>query len=281
MDLKVAFTSQDTVPNVDEVLTTIRNLSKRLQIAQRETNMEKKILLQPGFYAVSVEQLSAADRERFGFRELRGQWYRTPNGEMEQSPYYKLRVKMLEDNVDLECRLEARGFVLALHPQMYTFNLSLITLHFENKRCGPFVGQIVSIDGETPFPSSEIEERTGLFGPLVHIQLVEFLAALKREAVPSLYIRDPSGYLEHGDTSKLTRTIQEADPFWKPLIDGGVQESESVRAALGLPDIDQELAGLNLVGEVGSSERVEALEHFLMTRGHPLPDIDTLLANGR
>jgi hypothetical protein len=306
MDLKVAFTSQDTVPDVDHALASVKRLAERLHIAYRKADIEpRNILLSHGFYPVDgahfnsetgkspkemIETLSDGERETLGFRKVRGRWYRTMNAPLEQNPYYQLRVGMLADGVEEQaCRLEARGFTLALHPLMYTFDLRFITLQFEDMTgkkttCGSFVGQVFYADTDTPLPSSEIEERTGLFGPLVHMQLVEFLAALKREAIPSLYIRDPSGYLETGNVGELVTACKQAGMtlthFWNALSqsENATPEEAFFKGNLDLPEHSRPPV---LEGTVGSEERLRQLGNFLVTHGHLLPDIDKLLADGR
>lgn len=307
MDIKVAFTSRDIVPDVKRALASIKQLADRLYIAYRKADIEpRNIVLSHGFYPVDglhltsttmdnvagtspkdvIENLSATERERFGFRKVRERWYRTMNSPLEQSPYYQLRVEMLVDGVEEQaCRLEAKGFTLAFHPLMYTFDLRFVTLHFKDMVCGPFVGQVFYADTDTPLPSSGTEERTGLFGPLVHIQLVEFLAALKREAIPSLYIRDPSGYLESGNVSELVTACKQAGMtlthFWETLStheNTAPGEEAFFKGSLDLPE-PSHLPDLE--GAVGSEERLRQLEQFLVTHGHLLPDIDKLLADGR
>ncbi len=301
MDLKVAFASQDIVPNVDHALACVKQLAQRLHIAYREADIEpRNILLSHGFYPVDrshfnaekgkspkemIETLSDGERETLGFRKVRGRWYRTMNGPLEQNPYYQLRVGMLADGVEeLSCKLEAKGFTLAFHPLMYTFDLRFITLHFKNTTCGPFIGQVFYADTDTPLPSSEIEERTGLFGPLVHMQFVEFLAALKRKAIPSLYVGDPSNYLEHGNVFELSTACEQAGMtlthFWNALSqsENAPPEEAFFKENLDLPEHSCPPA---LEGAVGNEERLRQLGEFLVANGHLLPDIDKLLADGR
>ena len=129
--------------------------------------------------------------------------------------------------------------------------------------------------GKGWFPYSEIEERTGLFGPLVHMQMVEFLAALKRIAIPSLYIRDPSGYLESGDAFALLEAFNVAELAYGDFF-------ALMFPTLEAPEFgDKQQLIPDLSGPVGSDQRVRQLEEFLFVRGIPLPDIDDLLERGR
>lgn len=279
MDLKVAFTSQDIVPDAAYALEVAQGLAQRLHIAHRRAHLPRQAnRLEHGFFPLLDEQVvgfSKAQREQLGIRKLRGAWYRTEQGPLEQSPYYRYRVGMLEQGVEsVEAELEALGQRLAFHPNMYTFELRFISLHLPGQTLGPFVGGLMDW-GKRWFPYSEIEERTGLFGPLVHMQMVEFLAALKRIAIPSLYIRDPSGYLESGDVFALLEAINAAELTYGDIF-------AMMFPTLEAPEMgSKEQLIPDLRGEVGSEQRLRQLEEFLFVQGVPVPDIDDLLARGR
>jgi hypothetical protein len=279
MDLKVAFTSQDVVPDVEYAFKVAQELAERLHIAHRPAHLERQWQgFEHGFLPLPEEYvtpLSKSQRQELGIRKLYGAWYRSENGPMGQSPYYRHRVGMLERGQEaVEGELEATGFRLALHPNMFTFELRFITMYLPDRTVGPFVGGLMDW-GQAWFPYSEIEERTGLFGPLVHMQLVEFLAALRRIAIPSLYIRDPSGYLEHGDSFALLEAMDIAGMGYQELLELMVPNHQP-------PEIlDKHQLIPDLSGSVGSAGRVRHLEEFLFTQGIPLTDIDSLIEQGR
>jgi hypothetical protein len=280
MDIKVAFTSQDFVPDATRAFSVADTLMTRLRIAHRPAHLERQPARLPhGFIPTpsgfQVGQLSDAQRRHYTVRELRGETYLLESGPLEQSPYYRLRVQMLEDGTnEMDVELEALGMHVAIHEHAFTFNLSFITLHIARKPFGTFTGSLIPDFADMPFfPSSGIEERTGLWGPLVHLQLVECLAALKRETVPSLYIRDPSSYLETGDVFALLEAMNVA---------GYTYDEFSQWIGLDLPEIQEKEQFLPVLsGPVGSEERIAQLEEFLFTRGVPPVNIDDLLARGR
>jgi hypothetical protein len=279
MDLKVAFTSQDVVPDVVYALEVAQGLAERLCIAHRAAHLSRRFnRLEHGFFALSDEQVKGftkAQREQLGIRKLHGHWYRTERGPLEQSPYYRYRLAMLEQNLGaVDSEIEALGLRLALHPNMYTFELRFISLYLSGQTVGPFVGGLMDW-GQGWFPYSEIEERTGLFGPLVHMQMVEFLAALKRIAIPSLYIRDPSGYLERGDVFALLEAMNLAEMTYQDFF-------ALIFPSLEMPEIGEKNQLIpDLSGPVGSEKRVRQLEEFLLNCQASTPDIDDLLARGR
>ena len=292
MDIKVAFTSQALVPNPAGALEVARGLAERLHIAHRPAVFKPQYIELPhGFFpipAATVAQLSPHHIAQQGLRQIRGEWYRTANGQLEQSPYYQWRLGQLEAGIEQSwCEIEAVGLRLALHPNMHSFDLLLITLHLEHQTIGPFTGQV--FPEMDLFPSSEIEERTGLFGVLVHMQLVEFLAALRREAIPSLYIRDPSGYLEHGDVLELFTAFENAGFGYQSFLealtipqDATPDQTRQLKAFWRLPETeDKTLALPDLRGEVGSEGRIAAFEEFLFLSGVTPVDIDHLIAEGR
>jgi hypothetical protein len=281
MDLKVAFTAVECVPNVAQALDCAGRLASRLRIGHTPTRFERTVIeYWHGFVPLPEENLRNIDTSQLGplgFRELHGQWYRTENGVLEQNPYYQYRLQMLEHNTNsLPVQLEAEGICLAVHAHMFTINLRLISLHLENQKTviGPFVGDLFET-GDSWMPFHELEERTTVGGPLAHIRMVEFLAALKREAIPSLEIRDPSGYLEHGDVFALLETMNIAtDEFSK--------FAQSLSGELEIPDInDTQSAVPSLSGPVGSEGRIAQLEQFLISNNFVAPDIHGMLERGR
>jgi hypothetical protein len=280
MDIKIAFTSQDFVRDPARAFSVTSDLMTRLRIAHRPAHLERRPIRIPhgfipmpaGFHA---EQLNDAQRRHYTVRELRGETYLLESGPLEQSPYYQWRVQMLEDGLDeADCELEALGMHVAIHENAFTFNLSFITLHVGGKPFGTFTGSLIpDFGGAAYFPSSGIEERTGLWGPLVHMQVVECLAALKRETVLSLYIRDPTAYLETGDAFALLEAMNVA---------GYTYDAFSRWIGLELPEIQDKQQFLPVLeGAVGSAERIAQLEAFLFTQGTAPVDIDDLLARGR
>lgn len=295
MDIRVAFTSQDFVPEPQRALEAAQGLADRLKIAHRSANLVRQpVRLPHGFIGYEPElfrQLTPQQLEPYLVREIRGQFYLLEDGPLQQNPYYRRRVQMLEAGQEwLEGEVEALGLRLAFHPSMYTFNLKFITLYERGERLGTFAGQLLlDLGGEPYFPSSEIDERTGLFGVLVHMQMVEFLAALKREAVPSLCILEPTGYLERGEVLELMTTFEGAgftyQRFLEALViseDATAQEQRELKAFWRLPESeDKSLALPDLRGPVGSPERIAALEEFLFLSGVAPVDIDHLIAEGR
>lgn len=280
MDLQVACAALDWVSDPDRALEVVRETAARLRIATSEHRRRRDPYeWQHGFIGFSddrYEQLTPQQRESWPLRRIRDQWYRIPDTPIERSPYYQRRVRMLEDGVEsMTGRLEARGLKLALHEQMFTFDFLFITLEFPDETVGPFLGLLANL-GEWVFPASEIEERTGLFGPLVHMQFVEFLATIKREAIPSLYIRDPSGYAQHGDVTRLLEAMDISARTYEAMMaafDPSTRISDVIQAdAAPIP---------MLSGEVGSAERIAQFEHYLFTHGVTAPDIDALLGQGR
>jgi hypothetical protein len=278
VDIKVAVAARDFVDDVPRALETLESLLTRLHIAHRpKITSSRTVQLVPGFIPMPPEvltQLNHAQRAHYRPLEVRGETYLLERTALQDNPYYRLRVQMLEDGVEaLECRLEAHGFTLAIHEQAFTFAVEFITLEPVDRAFGTFIGQLVDFGRGDPFPSSEIEERTGLWGPLVHMEFVECLAALKRAAIPSLVIRDPSGYAEQGDAFALLEAMNLA---------GYTYDAVSQWIGLELPDIqDKQQFIPNLSGAVGSEERINQLEAFLFTNGIAPVDIDDLLERGR
>jgi hypothetical protein len=292
MDVKVGFASQDFVPDQERALRAAERLADRLKIAHRPAHLARQpVRLSHGFIGYQPElfrQFTPEQLKPYRVREIGGQFYLLEDGPLQQSPFYRFRVRMLEEGrEELMGELEATGLRLALHPLMHTFALQFITLHLGGRPFGPFVGEVLS-DMDN-FPSSEIEVRTGLFGVLVHMQMVEFLAALKREAIPSLCIREPTGYSGNGDVLELMTTLEGAGFGYQRLIetlaipeDATPQERRELQAFWRLPETeDKELALPDLSGPVGSPPRIAALEEFLFLSGIPLVDIDDLIGRGR
>ena len=279
VDLKVAFTTLDAVPDVAGALASARALADRLRIAHRPVGLPRRAnRLEHGFFPAPddfVRTLNPERIEAFGMRQVRGQWHRFDVGPIAESPCYRFRVRMLEDGVDaLDGEIEGQGLRLAVNETMFTIEVQLVTMTFGKEIVGPFTAALFDMGGWW-LPGSEIDERTSIAGPLAHMQLVEFLAAWRREAVPSLYIRDPSGYLEHGDVFALLEAMNLA----------GAQLGELMQALFPgerMPDIqDMDRALPQLSGAVGSAERVAQLEQFLFTNGVTAPDIDDMLERGR
>jgi hypothetical protein len=278
VDLKVAIAGRDFIENSPHVLETLGSLLTRLGIAHRPKHVSsRRIDLQHGFIPMPREiltQLTEAQRQHFRVLEVRDEVYLLEHSALQDNPYYRLRVQMLEDGVEsLSCTLESSGVVVAIHENAFTFSIECITLTPADRPFGTFLGTLVDFGGDNPFPSSEIEERTGLWGPLVHMQFVECLMALKRVAVPSLVVRDPSGYAEHGDVFMLLEAMNLA---------GYTYDAVSDWIGLPLPEIqDKQQTVPNLSGAVGSEARIQQLEAFLFTNGITPVDIDDLLARGR
>ena len=295
MDIKVAFTSQGFVPDAKAALESATRLAERLHIAHRPLNVPRQPNRFPhGFIGYEPElfkQFNPKQLEHYKVREVRGMFYLLEDGPLQQSPYYQRRVAMLEAGQEsLEGEVEALGLRLAFHPSMYTITLQFITLHEKGERFGTFVGQLLpDLGGEPYFPSSEIDERTGLFGVLVHMQMLEFLAALKLEAVPSLYILDPTGYLENGDVLELMTTFEGAGFTYQRFMemlaipeDATLEQQRELKAFWRLPETeDKTLALPDLRGEVGSEGRIATFEEFLFLSGVAPVDIDNLIAEGR
>jgi hypothetical protein len=281
VDLQVACATLDWVSDPDRALNVVRDTAARLRIATSEHRRRRDPYeWKHGFIGFSddrYERLTPQQRETWPLRRIREQWYTLPDTPIERSPYYQRRVQMLEDGVEsMTGRLEAHGLKLALHENMFTFDFLFITLEFPDETVGPFLGLLGDL-GECVFPVSEIEERTGLFGPLVHMQFVEFLAAIKREAIPSLYIRDPSGYAEHGDVARLLEAMDISAQSYEAMF-------KALAPSLKVADVIQEDARAPipmLTGEVGSPERIAQFEHYLFAHGVTAPDIDALLEQGR
>jgi hypothetical protein len=281
MDLQVAFTATDVVPNVAQTLRSAGRLARRLRIGQTVTRFERTAIdFWHGFVPLPEAHRNGANAnqlEGLGFRELRGQWYRTEDGPFERNPYYQYRLGLLErDLKGVPLNLEADGICLAVHEQMFTIHLRLIQLHPEDGKTivGPFVGDLFETS-DSWMPFHELEERTTVGGPLAHIRLVEFLAALKREAIPSLTIRDPSGYLEHGSVPALLETMDIAAAEFASLAQTLSPDEE-------IPTIfERQSAVPTLNGPVGGKERVAQLEGFLDSHGFVAPDIHEMLERGR
>jgi hypothetical protein len=281
IDLKVAFTAVKFVPEVQQALECAAQLARRLRIGHTPTRFERTLTeYWHGFMPLPEEYLQrmqANQLEQLGFRQIQDGWHRLDTGPLAQSPYYQYRIRLLEQGIErLPLHIEADGICLAVHEHMFTIHLRLITLHLENQKTiiGPFVGDLFELS-ESWMPFNELEERTTVGGPLAHIRLIEFLAALKRQAIPSLVIRDPSNYLEHGDVFALLETMNIAtDEFGK--------FANSLFGEADLPDInDTQSAIPNLSGPVGSEERLAQLEQFLASHGFVAPDIHEMLERGR
>jgi hypothetical protein len=281
MDIKVAFTSIDNVQNLEQALESARQLAQRLCIGHTATRFQRtKIDYWHGFMplpAEYLERMQANQLEQLGFRQIQSGWHRLDTGPLAQSPYYQYRIQLLEAGINnIPLQVEADGICLAVHEHMFTINLRLINLHLEDQKTiiGPFVGDLFETN-DSWMPFHELEERTTVGGPLAHIRLIEFLAALKREAIPSLVIRDPSNYLEHGGIFALLETMNIAtDEFGKLW--------ESFFGELEMPDInDIQSAIPNLSGPVGSEERIAQLEQFLALHHFVAPNIHDMLERGR
>jgi hypothetical protein len=281
MDLKVAFTSTDFVPNVEQALESAEQLARRLRIGQTPTRFQRTSTeYWHGFMPLPEEYLKrmqATQLEQLGFRQIQGGWHRLDQGSLAQSPYYQYRIQLLEAGINTTpLQLEADGICLAVHEHMFTINLRLISLYLEDQKTiiGPFIGDLFETS-DSWMPFHELEERTTVGGPLAHIRLIEFLAALKREAIPSLAIRDPSNYLEHGDVFALLETMNIATDEFGELV-------KSLFGELEMPDInDPQSAIPNLSGPVGSENRIAQLEQFLESHHFVAPDIHDMLERGR
>jgi hypothetical protein len=276
MDIKVAFATQEPIPDVARAVQVLGDLLTRLRIGHCALPLESKpVQLPHGFFPIRsgmLEHLTKAQRLHYTVRHLRGKTYILEHGPLEQTPHYQWRVQLLEAGIEtVDVMLEAQGFQIALHQHAMTFDWRIIALHEADQSIGPFTGQIFG--EEQPFPSSIIVERTGLWGPLVHMQFVECLAALKREAIPSLTIHDPSGYADHGDVFALLEAMSIADVTYNEF-----------SKAIGLPPLEPQTAPLfvpALEGAVGSADRVRQLEEFLFTQGIAPVDIDALMVRKR
>ena len=281
MDIKVAFTSVDFVRDFEQALGTAHQLAQRLRIGHTSTRFERiTINYWHGFLPLPEEYLKRMkpnQLEQLGFRQIQGGWHRLDTGPLAQNPYYQYRIGLLEQGIErLPLQVEADGICLAVHEHMFTINLRLVTLHFEDQKTiiGPFVGDLFEM-GDSWMPFHELEERTTVGGPLAHIRLIEFLAALKRKAIPSLTIRDPSKYLEHGDVFALLETMNIATDEFGKL-------AKSLSGDLEIPDInDSQIAIPNLSGPVGSENRVAQLEQFLESHHFVAPNIHAMLERGR
>jgi hypothetical protein len=281
MDLKVAFTAVESVPNVEQALACASQLAQSLRIGHMPTRFERTAIdYWHGFVPLPEEYLKRMQPnqlEQLGFRQIQGGWHRLDNGPLAQSPYYQYRIRLLEAGINTTpLQLEADGICLAVHEHMFTINLRLINLHLEDQKTiiGPFVGDLFETN-DSWMPFHELEERTTVGGPLAHIRLIEFLAALKREAIPSLEIRDPSNYLEHGDVFALLETMNIATDEFGKL-------AQSLSGELEIPDInDTQKAIPSLSGPVGSESRIAQLEQFLISNNFIAPDIHDMLERGR
>ena len=281
VDLKVAFTAVKTVPDVPRVLECAAQLAQRLRIGFTMTRFERTAIeYWHGFNplpAQYLERMTPDQLERQGYRNIRGGWHRLDKDPLSKSPYYQYRIQMLEAGTySTPVALEADGICLAVHENMFTIHLRLISMHLEDQKMiiGPFVGDLFETS-DSWMPFHELEERTTVGGPLAHIRLIEFLAALKREALPSLVIRDPSHYLKRGDVFALLETMSIAtDEFGK--------FAKSLSGNLEIPDInDTQSAIPNLSGPVGSESRIAQLEQFLDSHSFVAPDIHDMLERGR
>ncbi len=280
MDLKVACAALDWVPNPEHALRMAYDTAARLKIAAKEHRLvREKYEWQHGFIGMTDDQyrLLTPQQRTLPPRKIRDEWYILPDTPIEQSPYYRRRVRMLEDGVEsMTGSLEAVGLKLALHERMFTMDFLFITLRFPTETVGPFLG-ILAEFGDWVYPGSEIKERTGLFGPLVHMQFVEFLSAVKREAIPSLFMNDPSGYADHGDVFQLLEAMNVSMDTYQTLF-------EALFPGFEVGDVIQHdpraLIPL-LEGEVGSPERIRQFEHYLFTHGVAAPNIEALLERGR
>ena len=280
MDLKVAYAALDWVPDPENAFRVAKNTAARLKIAAKEHRVaRKKYEWQHGFIGMTEDQYQqlTPQQRTLPLRKIRDEWYVIPERPIEQSPYYQHRVRMLSDGVaSMTGSLEAAGLKLALHERMFTMDFLFITLRLPNETVGPFLG-ILADFGDWVYPGSEIEERTGLFGPLVHMQFVEFLSAVKREAIPSLFIRDPSGYADHGDVFGLLEAMNISASTYETLFQALFPTLEIT----GVIQHDPRALIPMLEGEVGSPERIQQFEHYLFTHGVAAPDIDALLEQGR
>jgi hypothetical protein len=281
MDLKVAFTSTDFVPNVEQALECAGQLAQRLRIGQTPTRFERTTIeLWHGLVPLPEEYLNRMkpnQLEQLGFRQIQGGWHRLDHGPLAQSPYYQYRLQLLKAGINTTpLQFEADGICLAVHEQMFTINLRLISLYLEDQKTiiGPFVGDLFQTS-DSWMPFHELEERTTVGGPLAHIRMIEFLAALKREAIPSLAIRDPSNYLEHGDVFALLEAMNIATDEFGELV-------KSLFGELEMPDINDTQSTIpNLSGPVGSENRIAQLEQFLESHHFVAPDIHDMLERGR
>lgn len=281
MDLKVAFTAVDFVPDVEATLECAAQLAASLRIGHTPNSFARSTIeYWHGFVPLpkaNVEMTNPSQLKQLGFRQIHGDWYRSENGPLEQNPYYQYRLRQLEaGRTSVPAQLEAKGIHLGVHEHMYTINLRLISLHLKDQKTviGPFVGDLFETS-DSWLPFHELEERTTVGGPLTHIRLIEFLAALKREAIPSLVVRDPSNYLEHGDVFALLETMNIATDEFSQL-------AKSLSDNLEIPDInDSQSAIPNLTGPVGSETRIAQLEQFLDSHKVLAPDIHDMLERGR
>jgi hypothetical protein len=281
VDLKVAFTAVKTVPDVPRVLECAAHLAQRLRIGFTRTRFERTAIeYWHGFNplpAQYLERMTPDQLEQQGYREIRSGWHRLDKDAFSKSPYYQYRIQMLNTGTySVPVELEADGICLAVHDHMFTIHLRLISLHLEDQKTiiGPFVGDLFETS-DSWMPFHELEERTTVGGPLAHIRLIEFLAALKREALPSLAIRDPSHYLKRGDVFAFLETMSIAtDEFGR--------FAKSLSSNLEIPDInDTQSAIPNLSGPVGSESRLAQLEQFLDSHSFVAPDIHDMLERGR
>jgi hypothetical protein len=280
MDLKVACAALDWVADPEHALRVAQKTAAQLKIATKEHLLVREPYeWQHGFFGMNDDQHQqlTPQQRSLPFRKIRDEWFIIPDTPIEQSPYYRRRVRMLEDNMaSMTGRLEGYGLKLALHENMFTVDFLFITLRFRKETVGPFLGLLADF-GDWVYPGSEIEERTGLFGPLVHMQFVEFLSAIRREAIPSLFIRDPSGYADHGDVFQLLEAMNVSMDTYQTLF-------EALFPSLEIGDViqrDPRALIPMLQGEVGSPERVTQFEHYLFTHGVAAPDIEALLERGR
>jgi hypothetical protein len=280
MDLKVACAALDWVADPEHALRAAQETAARLKIATRKHRVVRtKYHWHHGLFGMTGDQYEqlTPQQHTLPLRKIRDEWFIIPDTPIEQSPYYRRRVRMLEDNAEpIKGSLEAHGLKLALHENMFTTDFLFITLRFRKETVGPFLGLLAGTD-DWVYPGSEIEERTGLFGPLVHMQFVEFLSAVRREAMPSLFIRDPSGYADHGDVFQLLEAMNVSMDTYQTLF-------EALFPGFEIGDViqrDPRALIPMLAGEVGSPERIQQFEHYLFTHGVAAPDIEALLERGR
>ena len=171
MDLKVAFTAVDFVPDVEATLECAARLAARLRIGHAPSSFARTAIeYWHGFVPLpqaNVEMTTPSQLEQHGFRHIHGNWYRSENGPLEQNPYYRYRLRQLEaGQTSVPAQLEANGIHLGVHELMYTINLRLISLHLEDQKTviGPFVGDLFETS-DSWLPFHELEERTTVGRP--------------------------------------------------------------------------------------------------------------------
>jgi|GEM_PF-3685386 len=268
MDLQVSFSARNLIPDVGAFLEAARTLAFRLRLAQRPLHaQDPEYAVGHGFVPMPLEtevRLNEAQRRHFTLHKLRGELYLTESGPLEDNPYYRWRLAMLEGGgPDRNGVLEASGLLLGIHERVWAFEFMAVALEYgRGERVGPFLGGVVS-----GVAFSQQDVRTGFAGPLAHMQLLEFLTALRREVLPSLHIRDPSGYLESGDVLALLEAMGYARESYAALFEEFFDDpalAERLQGSGGLPVLE---------GEVGSPARVVALERYLTQSRIPVPEL--------